>query len=99
MGFVCRFHSILEVNPFRNRFWLVTSIAVVAFQVAFAIVSTLNLDRQPISTNDSKWLLLLVWPAGVVVIDELVKWFSHREHKQKQKKVSLTAYRRVRLLI
>jgi hypothetical protein len=92
MGFVCRFHSILTVNPLRNRWWLVSSLCVIAFQVVFAIVSTLDIGRQPISTNDSKWLFLLLWPAGVIVIDEVVKFLAHREYKQKQKKVSLHSF-------
>jgi len=34
-------------------------------------------------------LFLLLWPAGVIVMDEIVKYFAHREQKQKQKKARL----------
>lgn len=70
--------SIFQMNPFSNKFLLVTTVVIVALQLLAIYTPLMNTLLKTVPLNLSDWLLIIPVAATIVLLEETRKFFSRR---------------------
>ncbi|TAJ13107.1 HAD family hydrolase [Patescibacteria group bacterium] len=70
--------SIFQMNPFSNKFLVVTTVAIIMFQLLAIYTPIMNTLLKTVPLNLSDWFLIIPVAATIVLVEETRKFFSRR---------------------